>query len=303
MMDVLIPSAYFGIPVLANREKKFDPEKAMHLMNKHNVKNAFMPPTALKLIKSSNTKLKANLRSIGSGGESLGENLLSWGRETFGITIHEFYGQTEANLLIGNCSDVTPVKVGSMGKAIPGRKIEIINEKGEILPNGQIGVIGSIATDPVTFKCYWNKPKQTTEKFSQDGKWLLTGDLGKKDNDGYFTFIGRDDDIIKTAGYRVGPCEIEDCISKHHSVKVVAVVGSPDELRNEVVKAFIVLKDEYQNDISNHETLKSEIQNFVKTKLAAYEYPRKIEFIKELPMTTTGKIIRKELREREFKKK
>lgn len=190
-----------------------------------------------------------------------------------------------------------------MGKAIPGRRIEIVNEKGEILPNGKIGVIGSISNDPVTFKCYWNKEKQTKEKFSEDGKWLLTGDLGKKDDDGYFTFVGREDDIIKTAGYRVGPSEIEDCIAKHHSVKVVAVVGSPDELRNEIVKAFIVLKDQYQNDFENHENLKTEIQNFVKTKLAAYEYPRKIEFIKELPMTTTGKIIRKELREREFKKK
>jgi acetyl-CoA synthetase len=299
LCDVLLPSLLHGVPVLANREKKFDPEKTMALMKKHNVRNTFMPPTALKLIKSSDCKLKVNLRSLGSGGESLGENLLNWGRSTFGITIHEFYGQTEANLLIGNCSDVTPVKSGSMGKAIPGRNIQVVNEAGEIQPNGKVGIIATDVSDPVVFKEYWGKPKQTHEKFSGDGKWLLTGDLGKKDDDGYFYFVGREDDIIKTSGYRVGPSEIEDCIAKHDSVKVVAVAGSPDPIRGELVKAFIILKDEYKN--KPQDALVHEIQCFVKERLAAYEYPRKIEFVDSLPMTTTGKIQRKILREKEYK--
>nr|AOE43156.1 putative acetyl-CoA synthetase [Acytostelium leptosomum] len=228
--------------------------------------------------------------SIGSGGESLGDKLLEWGKKVFNVTINEFYGQTEANLLVGNCSVVMPVKNGSMGKPIPGHIVEILDDAGNKVPQGTIGNIALKTPDPVVFLRYWNNEKATQKKYI--GQWLLTGDLGKVDNDGYMWYVGRDDDIINSSGYRIGPSEIEHCLLRHDSVAMCGVVGVPDEIRGEIVKAYIVLKENVQVS----EALRVEIQDHVKTNLAAYEYPRQIEFISSLPMTTTGKIIRKELR-------
>jgi acetyl-CoA synthetase len=203
LIDVLLPSLHHGVPVLAFRSKrKFDPEFVFNMMKRHNVRHAFIPPTALKLMRQSKIEKSNFLYSVGSGGESLGEELINWGRETLGLTINEFYGQTEANLLLGNCSEVMPVKPGSMGRVIPGFTVEIISEDGRVLPVGETGNIAVKKPSPVIFLEYWKNPEATKKKFV--GEWLLTGDLAKKDSEGYFWFVGRADDVIKCAGYRIG---------------------------------------------------------------------------------------------------
>ncbi len=299
LYDVLFPSLYHGIPVLACRMKKFDPEYALFLMEKHNVRNVFMPPTALKILRNVpdiKTKFNLKLRTIASGGESLGEETLNWGKEEFGIIINEFYGQTEANMLVSNCSEIMKVKPNSMGRAVPGHIVKVIDDNGNVLAPGEIGEIAVKAPDPVMFLEYWKNPEATKEKFI--GNWLITGDTGKVDEEGYFYFLGRKDDVISSGGYRIGPSEIEDCLIKHEAVALSAVIGKPDKIRGEIVKAFIVLKDNF----SPSESLKKDIQDFVKSRLAAHEYPREIEFVDSLPMTLTGKIKRKELKMREIKK-
>jgi len=300
LIDVLFPSWHHGIPVLAHRAKKFDPEAAFHLIAKHKIRNAFMPPTALKLmrqVKDPKSRHRYNMRSIGSGGETLGEELLDWGRDVMGLTINEFYGQTECNLIVGCCAEIMETRPGSMGKAIPGHVVGVVDGHGTPVKDGTVGEIAVQRPDPVMFLEYWRNPEASRKKFI--GHWLLTGDLAKKDEEGYFWFNGRKDDVITSAGYRIGPAEIEDCLMKHPSVAMVAVVGSPDEVRTEIVKAFIVLKP----DIKAGSEVGAEIKDFVKVRLAAHEYPREIEFVDELPMTATGKIMRKDLKKLEIERK
>jgi len=300
LIDVLFPSWHHGIPVLAHRAKKFDPEEAFHLLAKHGIRNAFMPPTALKMmrqVKDPRSRHDYEMRSIGSGGETLGEELLDWGRKVMGLTINEFYGQTEVNLVVASCSEVMENRPGSMGRAVPGHRVEVVDEAGTPLKPGHVGEIAIERPDPVMFLEYWKNPEATSEKYA--GNWCLTGDLARKDEEGYFWFVGRKDDLITSAGYRIGPAEIEDCIMKHPQVAMVAVVGSPDKVRTEIVKAFIVLKPGLEPNLQVEENIK----NFVKVRLAAHEYPREIEFVSELPMTTTGKIMRKELKKLEIERK
>jgi acetyl-CoA synthetase len=213
-----------------------------------------------------------------------------------GLTINEFYGQTEINPVLGNCSTIMENKSGSMGKPIPGHTVEVVDMDGEILPVGKTGEIAVKRPDPALFLEYWGNPRATKEKFI--GDWCLTGDQARKDEEGYFWFVGRKDDLITSAGYRIGPAEIEDCLLKHPAVSMAGVIGSPDEVRGEIVKAFIVLKPGLSPDPS----LEKDIQQFVKTRLAAHEYPREIEFISELPLTATGKIMRKDLRKKDQEK-
>ncbi len=295
LFDVLLPSLHHGVPVLSHRFPKFDPEAAFSLMAEAGVRNAFLPPTALKMLRQVHKpqeRFGFDLRSIGSGGETLGEGLLDWGRETFGLTINEFYGQTECNLVLSNCASVMPPKPGSMGRAVPGHDVAVIDPEGQPLPPGEEGDIAVRRPDPVMFLRYWNKPEATAEKFR--GDWLVTGDRGRVDEEGYFRFVGRDDDVITSAGYRIGPGEIEDCLLGHPAVRLAAAVGVPDELRTERVKAFLVLNEGYEPS----EALAGEIQSWVKQRLAAYEYPREVAFLDDLPMTATGKIMRRELRQR-----
>jgi len=294
LLDVLLPSLYHGVPVLACRLAKFDPEIAFDLMARHQVRNAFMPPTALKMMRqvpNPATKYGYRMRSIASGGERLGEEMLSWGRETFGLTINEFYGQTEVNLVVGNCAVLMPTRESSMGRAIPGHDVEVVDEEGRPLPPGETGTIAIRAPDPVMFLGYWNNPAATRDKFR--GEWCLTGDTGHRDADGYFWFHARNDDVIISGGYRIGPAEIEDCLLRHPAVALVAAVGVPDRVRGEVVKAFIIPKP----GVEPTAALAAEIQAFVKTRLSAHEYPREIEFRDSLPMTITGKLRRKDLRQ------
>ncbi|MGB1546943.1 MAG: acyl-CoA synthetase [Alphaproteobacteria bacterium] len=294
LLDVLLPSWHHGVPVLAHRASKFDPERAFALMERHKVRNAFLPPTALKLMrqtKAPQTRHAFHLRSVGSGGETMGEALLAWGREVFGLTINEFYGQTEVNLVLGNCTDVMPVRAGSMGRPVPGHDVAIVDEEGNPVSPGDVGQVAIRRPDPVMFLEYWRNPEATKKKFV--GDWCLTGDLASQDEAGYFWYKSRDDDLITSSGYRIGPGEIEECILKHPAVALVGVIGVPDPVRTEIIKAFVVLKPAS----TPSEALARDIQNFVKTRLAAHEYPREIAFVPELPMTATGKIMRRKLRE------
>ena len=293
LMDVLMPGLYHGVPVVACRFKKFKAEAAFDLIEEHQIRNLFLPPTALKLmrtIEAPEERWKMNVRTIASAGETLGGELLDWGKKTFGLFINEFYGQTECNMIVSACAKIMPPRAGIMGRAAPGHDVKIINDQAEIVPHGQLGNIAVRAPDPVMFLEYWNNPQATKAKFN--GQWLITGDVGYQNEDGWLKFIGRDDDVITSSGYRIGPGEIEDCLIKHPAVAIAAVIGVPDPIRTEIVKAFIVLKEPAQacNDLAK------DIQDWVKHKLAAHEYPREIEFVKELPMTTTGKIIRRKLR-------
>jgi acetyl-CoA synthetase len=271
---------------------KFDPDRAFDLIRRHGVRNMFLPPTAAKLMRQAGERTAPEVRTVASGGETLGAELLDWGRRTFGVAINEFYGQTECNLVVGNCAAVLPPRPGSMGRAIPGHQVAVVDGEGRVVPDGDTGFIAIRRPDPVMFLGYWNKPEATRDKFV--GDWLLTGDQGRREGDGQFWFLGRDDDVITSAGYRIGPGEIEDCLMKHPAVAMAAVIGVPDPLRTEIVKAFVVPAA----GVSAGPALAAELQAFVKTRLAAHEYPRAVEFVDGLPLTATGKIIRRELRGR-----
>lgn len=294
LLDVLLPAWHHGVPVLAHRFAKFDPEKAFQLLADYGVRNSFLPPTALKIMRTVERpaeRWNLTLRSIGSGGETLGAGMLDWAEETFGVTVNEFYGQTECNLVVSNCAEIMPAKPGSMGRPVPGHRVAIVDDDGNEVPTGEAGTIAVRRPDPVMFLEYWRNPEATKAKFR--GDFLMTGDQGVMDDDGYLRFVGRDDDVITSGGYRIGPGEIEDCLIKHPAIAMAAAVGVPDPVRTERVKAFIVLKEGHQGD----DALVREIQDFVKTRLAAHEYPRDVAFVGALPMTATGKIIRKALRE------
>ncbi len=293
LYDVLMPAWHHGLPVVSHRFAKFDPEAAFQLIDDLGVRNAFIPPTALKMMRSvanPRARWRLDMRSIASGGESLGRELLDWGRRTFGLTINEFYGQTECNMVVSSCGAITNTRPGRIGRAVPGHRVAIVDSTGCVVPAGTAGNIAVERPDPVMFLRYWNNEVATARKFI--GDWLLTGDQGESDADGYIRFIGRDDDIITSGGYRIGPGEVEDCLLGHPAVRLAAVIGVPDPLRTELVKAFIVLRDE----ADANEALVRELQNYVKSRLSAHEYPRQIEFVSSLPVTATGKIIRRQLR-------
>nr|XP_061809047.1 uncharacterized acyl--CoA ligase YtcI-like [Nerophis lumbriciformis] len=296
LLDALLPSWCYGVPVLAYEGGKFDPERACHLLQKYNVRNGFIPPTALKMlmqIEGIEERFDLKLRSIMSAGETVGEAVYTWAEQALKVQVNEMWGQTEFNYLVGNCSAIMRVSPGSMGRPYPGHVVDLIDEDGQIMANGEIGELAARRGDPVMFLGYWNQPEATQAKFR--GDWFCTGDMGYRDDDGYLWFVGRNDDVITSAGYRIGPGEIEDCLLKHPAVAQAAVIGVPDELRGEAIKAYIVLAQDYQANANSG--LSSEIQDSVKTQLAAYEYPRMIEFIDELPLTTSGKVRRTELRQ------
>src|SRR6185295_13194859 len=242
LLDALLPALHYGVPVVAARFEKFDPEEAFALMAKLQVRNAFIPPTALRMLRSAKDprgRHDVRLRSVGSGGEALGAETLEWGRSALGISINEFYGQTECNLVAASCASIGVVKPGMIGKPVPGHTVAVIRPDGSECAAGELGQIAIKRPDPVMFLEYWGKADATREKFI--GDWMTTGDQGITDDDGYLQFVGRDDDVITSAGYRIGPTEIEDCLIRHPAVALAAVVGKPDALRTEIVKAFIVL--------------------------------------------------------------
>ncbi|MFC6942304.1 acyl-CoA synthetase [Salinirubellus sp. GCM10025818] len=300
LFDVVFPALYYGRPVLAYRGGQFDPERAFELIERYDVTNYFAPPTALRMMQRVDAPERFDvdsIRTITSGGEALGRTIAEWADETFaGAVVHEGYGQTEANVLAGECTALFESREGSFGLAGPGHELAIVDpETAEpTVPPGETGEIAvRYEGDPVCFTEYWNQPGKTDAKIRNG--WLLTEDLGTVDEDRYLSFVGRKDDVIISAGYRIGPEEIEDSLAAHPAVADAAVIGVPDDERGEVPKAFVVLAAGYEPG----ESLVESLQEHVKARLAKYEYPREIEFVEELPTTTTGKIRRTSLRERE----
>jgi acetyl-CoA synthetase len=292
LFDVLLPAWHHGVAVLARRFEKFDAESAFDLMQRHAVSHTFLPPTALKMMRSVDNpqRWQLALQAVASGGESLGEELVAWGRAALGVTINEFYGQTECNVVVASCAALFTPKPGSIGKSAPGHRVVVVDEEGNELPRNTPGNLAVLSPDPVMFLGYWNNEAATREKFR--GSAMLTGDLGLCDEHGFIRFVGRNDDVITSAGYRIGPAPIEDCLLQHPAVSMAAVIGAPDAQRTEIVMAFIVLKA----NVVPSDALIREIQQHVRTRLAAHEYPREIRFVDALPMTATGKVMRRELR-------
>jgi acetyl-CoA synthetase len=303
LIDALLPALYFGQPIVGYRGR-FDPERAFRLIERYQIRNTFLFPTALKLMMKAYPRPRdvfdIELRSIMSAGEAVGTAVFEWARDALGVTINEMFGQTEMNYIVGNSHALWPAKPGSMGRPYPGHRIAIIDEAGDEVPHGEAGEVAINRrapdgdTDPVFFLEYFGNPEGTRNKFT--GDWCRTGDVAVCDEDGYLWYQGRADDMFKAAGYRIGPSEIENCLVRHPAVANAAVVPSPDEVRGNIVKAFIVLAPGH----APSQALEADLARHVREHLAPYEYPKAIEFIDALPMTTTGKVQRKVLREREL---
>lgn len=291
LMDVLMPSLYHGIPVVGSVGGKFDAARAVELMRREGVTCAFLPPTALRLMASADIDYEGlTLRSVFSGGEALGADTHSWARETLGVTINEGYGQTEMNLCVGNSATSWPVKPGSMGRPYPGYDVRILDDEGAEARAGETGHIAVHRGHPIEMLGYWNREHETQAKYQ--GDWLLTGDLGSRDDDGYLTFVSRTDDAISASGRRIGPVEIEQCLMEDPAVRLAAVVGIPDKTRGEIIKAFVVPTD---RSLATPETA-VRLAGRCRERLAPFLAPRRISFVTELPMTTSGKIKRSALR-------
>ncbi len=313
LMDALLPTLYFGRPIVAY-QGRFSPERAFELMQRHGVTHSFLFPTALKAmmkaVPAPHAHYRLKLRAVMSAGEAVGDAVFHWCQQALGLTVNEMFGQTEINYIVGNCGgwvDVQgraqpgwPARPGSMGKAYPGHRIAVIDDAGQECPRGTPGDVAVHRldihghADPVFFLGYWRNEAATAAKFTggQNDSWCRTGDTAVMDDDGYLWYQGRSDDVFKAAGYRIGPSEIENCLVKHPAVANAAVVPKPDAERGAVVKAYVVLAPGHLGDAA----LVAELQAHVRARLAPYEYPKEIEFIEALPMTTTGKVQRRVLR-------
>ncbi len=292
LVNGLLSTWLHGRPVVgAYHEGAFDPQWAVATIGAERIRNTFLPPTALKLMRGAGVRLgPGTLRTVMSGGEALGAETLAWAQEALGVTVNEIWGQTEANYVLGNSQSAWEVRPGSMGRPYPGHELAVLSEAGEPLPLGEVGELAVRTPDPVVFLEYWGCPAATRAKVPDE--WLRTGDRARLDEAGYFWFEGRMDDVISSAGYRIGPEEIEQCLLGHPRVALAAAIGVPDETRGEVVKTFVKLRE----GIDPSPELEEEIRGHVRSRLAAYEYPRQFEFVSELPLTVTGKIRRAELR-------
>jgi acetyl-CoA synthetase len=306
LWDALMPTLHHGRPILGYRGR-FDAERAFTLLDKYAIRNAFLFPTALKMMMKAfpepRSRFRLRLRSLMSGGEAVGPAVFHWTQAQLGVTVNEIFGQTEMNYIVGNSHLVWPVKPGSMGRPYPGHRIAVIDDAGNEVPAGTVGDVAvnrywiDGTPDPVFFLGYWRNPEATARKFS--GDWCRTGDEALADGDGYLWYQGRGDDMFKSAGYRIGPAEIENCLVKHPAVGNCAVVPSPDETRGAIVKAFVLLAPGHAPSPG----LAEEIRAHAKAHLAAFQCPREVEFVDALPMTTTGKVQRRILRLREEQRK
>ena len=306
LMDALLPTLYFGREIVAY-QGRFSPETAFALMQRHAVTHTFLFPTALKAMMKAVPapgKLYAlRLRAIMSAGEAVGDAVFAWCRDRLGVVPNEMFGQTEINYIVGNCDTRWPARPGSMGRAYPGHRIAVLDDAGRECPRGTPGDVALHRRDvhgerdPIFFLGYWKRDDATLAKFTDDpdNSWCRTGDTATMDADGYLWYQGRSDDVFKAAGYRIGPSEIENCLVKHAAVANAAVVPKPDRERGALVKAYVVLAAGH----APSRELERELQAHVRGKLAPYEYPKEIEFIDALPMTTTGKVQRRVLRLRE----
>ena len=320
LMDALLPSLFFGRRIVA-WQGRFSPERAFELLERHRVTHSFLFPTALKAMMKALPEPRRQhhigLRAIMSAGEAVGDTVFEWCREALGVTVNEMFGQTEINYIVGNCGSYVgadgqrraawPARAGSMGRGYPGHRVAVIDDEGRECPPGTPGDVAVHRLDrhgdpdPVFFLGYWRNDAATRAKYTGDASspstagWCRTGDTAVQDERGYLWYQGRSDDMFKSAGYRIGPSEIENCLVKHPAVANAAVVPKPDAERGALVKAYVVLAPGRAGDTA----LVHELQEHVRARLAPYEYPKEIEFIDALPMTTTGKVQRRVLRLRE----
>ena len=290
LVNSLLLAWLHGLTVVAAHRQRFDPDWAWDLMARHEVRNTFLPTTALRMILQATGGPRVRLRTIVSGGEAQEQDLLDRCVARFGIGFNESYGQTEADFIVGNCAARWPVRPGSAGIGYPGHDVATMRDDGTFCETGEIGEIVVRGPDPVFLLQYWHRPEASEAKYR--GAWLRTGDLGSLDEAGYLWFHARGDDVIKSSGYRIGPAEVEECLLRHPAVQEVAVVGAPDRLRGQVVQAYIVASGRPAPGLEH------ELRQFVRDRLAAYQYPRRISFVKELPFTATKKVDRAELRRR-----
>ena len=293
LLNCLLPSLTLGIPVVFGPFRPFDPEAAFALMAKAGIRNTFLPPTALRMMRAIDNpraKFDLNLRTIGAAGESLGRETWEWAREQLGLPVNEFYGQTECNYVLGSSEAYGVARAGAIGRPIPGHDVMLVDDEGKAVAPGEVGEIAIQRGDRAMFLEYWDDPEATAAKFRGDR--MLTGDLASVDGDGYFHFLGRNDDVIISSGYRIGPSEIEDCLATHPAVAMAAVVGKPDALRTEIVTAFVALRPGH----APSPILAEEIRLHVRARLSAAEYPREVTFVEEIPLTTSGKVIRRHFR-------
>jgi acetyl-CoA synthetase len=310
LMDALLPSLYFGRPIVAFNGR-FSPEAAFEILQSHAVTHTFLFPTALKAMMKAVPEVKGRyrlkLQAMMSAGEAVGDAVFGYCQQQLGVTVNEMFGQTEINYVVGNCARLWPAKPGSMGKGYPGHQVAVIDDAGQVCSPGTPGEVAVNRldvhghTDPVFFLGYWNNDKATKAKYT--GDWCRTGDMAVCDEDGYLWYQGRTDDMFKAAGYRIGPGEIENCLVKHPAVQNAAVVPKPDPERGALVKAYVVLSPDWltrrpsgSGQASFDDEVRRELQAHVRGLLAPYEYPKEIEFIDQLPMTTTGKVQRRVLR-------
>jgi acetyl-CoA synthetase len=294
LLNCLLPGLALGVPVVFGPFRPFDPGEALELMATAGVRNAFLPPTALRMLRAvahPRARFDLKLRTVGSAGESLGRDTWDWARNELGVAVNEFYGQTECNYVLGSSAALGVSRPGAIGKPVPGHAVRVIDADGRPTAPGSLGEIAVRRPDPAMFLGYWRDRSATATKFS--GDWMLTGDRATVDGDGYVSFVGRNDDIITSSGYRIGPAEIEDCLATHPAVAMAAAVGKPDAMRTEIVKAFVVLKP----DVAASPELADEISRHVRTRLSSAEYPREIAFVDDIPLTTSGKVIRRHFRE------
>ena len=290
LIDCLFGALSSGAPILAYRGRRFDPEEVVSLIERYQVTNTFLPPTAIKMLRSASVAPKNRLRSVMTGGETVDAGLFDWCHENLGVYPNTAYGQTEASCIVG-ASDTLPPRPGSLGMELPGSAIAVLDEDDIPVPDGTVGEICVSASSAPVFLRYWDNQEATEAKVRSG--WLRTGDLGWRDEDGYLWFSSRNDDLIMSAGYRIGPTEIEACLESHPGVRAAAVVGLHDSDRGEVVAAFVEVMDE-----ANPDSLPSELQDLVRTRLAPYQVPKVVEVVEALPRTVTGKVQRAALRMR-----
>jgi acetyl-CoA synthetase len=285
-----------AVQAVYQREGGFDPHKQLEFLSRHEVTNVFGTPTAIRSMMSisdAGSRYPQKFRIVCSAGEPLNPEAIRWFRDQYGITVLDFYGLTESYPLCGNFPFME-VREGSMGKPLPGWEVAILDEDERPVTPGERGEICLKArSNPHYPLGYWNRPEDTEEVFG--GEWFHTKDAAREDEDGYYWYEGRADDVIISAGYRIGPFEVESACLEHPAVAEAAAVASPDERRGNVVKAFVVLADGFEPS----DALAEEIKAFVRDHHSAYAYPRRIEFVADLPKTLTGKIRRIELRNRE----
>ncbi len=295
LINILLVGWYSGCRVVSTDMEGFNAEAAFRILGQHDITVSLLTPTVLKLMRQidSEESPELQLRVVLSGGEAVGKELALWADDRFGLTISEGFGQTECNGMIGTNPRLMAVRHGSLGKAMPGSVCAIVDDDGNEVERGVQGNIAIKRPHPAMFSGYLNNPEATEGKFIND--WMITGDLGEQDEDGFLWFHGRTDDVITSSGYRIGPTEIEDCLLKSPAVQLAAVIGVPDETRTELIKAFIVVSE----NTDPTDALAESLKELVRENLAKHEVPRSIEFVDSLPMTTTGKIMRRTLRDQE----